>query len=86
MLRDHLPEDPIPEPDVTRHNLAQTVVDAARESGVKVWERTANAGPPLVRLAELLSLVDYTATYLAIGLGHDPAGSQHVARLRDHTR
>ncbi len=86
MLRDHLPPDPIPDLDVARHNLAQTIVETASESGVKVWERTASDGPPLVRLAELLSLVDYTATYLAIGLGHDPAGSQHVTRLRDHTR
>ncbi len=86
MLRDHLPDEPIPDPDVARHNLAQTVVEAARESGVKVWEHAAQDGPPIVRLAELLTLVDYTATYLAIGLGHDPAGSQHVTRLRDHTR
>lgn len=86
MLRDHLPPDPIPAPDVARHNLAQTVLEAALESGVKVWERTASEGPTLVRLAELLSLVDYTATYLSIGLGQDPSGSAHVTRLRDHTR
>lgn len=85
MLRDRLPDEVGPE-DAARHNLAQAVVDAASESRVSVWEHTAAEGTALVRLAGLLALVDWTATYLALGLGHDPAGSAHVAALRDRTR
>ncbi|CCH78392.1 conserved hypothetical protein [Nostocoides japonicum T1-X7] len=85
MLREPLP-DPVTEADAARHNLAQAVADSAQEAGVKVWEQVAPGGPPLVRLADQIALVDYTATYLAIGLGLDPAGSAHVADLRDRTR
>lgn len=85
MLRDRLPEQ-VTEAEASRHNLAQAVVDSATESGVRVWEHSTTEGEPLARLAGLLALVDYTATYLALGLGHDPAGSAHVAELRDRTR
>jgi len=40
----------------------------------------------LVRLADLVAHVDFAATYLALGLGLDPALSPHLAELRDRTR
>lgn len=85
MLRDQLPEQVTPA-DADRHNLAQAVVESALESGVTVWERTPAAGSMLARLAGMIALVDFSATYLALGLGLDPAGSAHVAALRDRTR
>ena len=49
----------------------------------------ARAGGPLrepvERLASLVALTDFAATYLAIGLGLDPSVSRHVAELRDRT-
>ena len=73
------------EADAERHNLAQAVVDSAQEAGVRVWERVAPDRAAPVRLADQIALVDYTATYLAIGLGLDPAGSAHVSALHDRT-
>ena len=84
MLREPLPE-PVTDADAARHSLAQAVVDSAKEAGVTVWEQVAPEGTPLVRIADQVALVDYTATYLAIGLGLDPAGSAHVSALRDRT-
>ncbi len=89
MIREPLPEPvsgQVPEADAIRHNLAQAVVEAAREAGVKTWEQLTPDGVPLVRVADQIAFVDFTATYLAIGLGLDPAGSAHVAALRDRTR
>ena len=40
---------------------------------------------PIERLASLVALTDFAATYLALGLGLDPAVSRHVADLRDRT-
>lgn len=86
VLRDH--------PDVERHApgstfppvaLADAVVEAAREAGVRVWEVEALAGHPVQRLASLIAMTDYVATYLALGLGLDPAISRHVTELRDRT-
>lgn len=89
MIREPLPEQgagQVPEADAVRHNLAQAVVEAAREAGVKTWEQLTPDGVPLVRVADQIAFADFTATYLAIGLGLDPAGSAHVAALRDRTR
>ncbi len=86
MLRDLPPrqdDDPPDLAEVERHNLAQAVVDAAREAGVRVMEVTAEPGAGLTRLAGLMALTDFTATYLALGLGLDPSTAPHVARLRD---
>ena len=86
MLRDH--------PDVERSvpgatfppvALADAVVESAREAGVRVWEVEALAGHPIERLASLIAMTDYVATYLALGLGLDPAVSRHVTELRDRT-
>ena len=46
--------------------------EGAREAGVKVMEVQAEAGAPIVRLADHVAMVDFAATYLAIGLGLDP--------------
>ncbi len=62
--------------------IAHEVVAAARAAGVRVSEAQAAPGHPVERLADLVSLVDFTATYLAIGSGLDPSVSDHVAALR----
>ena len=40
---------------------------------------------PVARLASLIGLTDFAATYLALGLGLDPSVSRHVTDLRDRT-
>jgi hypothetical protein len=66
--------------------LTDAVLETAREAGVRVMEVQAGVGDPLVRLADHVAMVDFAATYLAIGLGLDPSVSPHVADLRDRTR
>ena len=66
-------------------DLADAVVASAREAGVTVWEQEARSGPPIERLASLVALTDFAATYLALGLGLDPSVSRHVTELRDRT-
>lgn len=75
--------DPALEPAATA--LADAVVASAREAGAVVLEQQARPGHPLERLASLVSLTDFAATYLAIGLGLDPSVSRHVTDLRDRT-
>lgn len=82
MLRDALADPVTPAAGVARE-LADAVVSSARDAGVKVCEAAADPGHPLVRLAGLMALTDFAATYLAIGLGLDPAVSPHVADLRE---
>lgn len=84
MLRDALPSRPTQETD-TALALTDALLQTARAAGVKVIESTASAGHPVVRLGELVALTDFAATYLAIGLGVDPAVSPHIADLRDRT-
>ncbi len=69
--------------EADRHNLAQAVVDAAEDAGVRVMEVSTEPGHDLVRLAGAVALTDFAATYLALGLGLDPSTAPHVARLRD---
>lgn len=85
LLRDAAGPIRTPE-EADRAALVDGVVATAEDAGVRVLTVTADAGPPLVRLAGLVAITDFTATYLAIGLGMDPAVSRHVAQLRDHTR
>ena len=47
--------------------------------------RSARSGRPIERLASLVALTDFAATYLALGLGLDPSVSRHVTELRDRT-
>jgi hypothetical protein len=84
MLRDALP-DPMTQEAAEAQELTEAVVAAARETGVKVSEVTAEPGHPLVRLAGQIAVTDFAATYMALGLGLDPAVSAHVADLRDRT-
>ncbi len=58
---------------------------SARDAGAVVHEQEARAGEPIERLASLVGLTDFAATYLAIGLGLDPSVSRHVRELRDRT-
>lgn len=82
MLRDVLAEPVTPE-GAAAHHLAEAVVSTARDAGVKVCEASTEPGHPMVRLAGLMALTDFAATYLALGLGLDPAVSPHVADLRE---
>jgi hypothetical protein len=84
MLRDAPVRPPTPESDA-RESLTEAVLETARGAGVKVIESTATPGHSVVRLAELMALTDFAATYLALGLGVDPTVSPHVADLRDRT-
>lgn len=74
--------DPDQTPDAVA--LADAVVASARESGISVFEKEARSGAPIERLASLVALTDFTATYLALGLGLDPSVSRHVTE-RDRT-
>lgn len=74
-----------PDLDPQQVDLADAVVESARDSGVTVWEQQAHSGEPIERLASLVALTDFAATYLALGLGLDPSVSRHVAELRDRT-
>lgn len=85
MLRD-APVDPATEDSVRAEALTDAVLTTARDAGVRVMEVQAEAGEPIVRLADHVAALDFTATYLAIGLGLDPSVSPHVADLRDRTR
>ncbi|TWP35094.1 SIS domain-containing protein [Leekyejoonella antrihumi] len=85
MLRDAPPQEHTHQED-QRVALAEALLATARAAGVKVIESTAQPGHPCVRLAEHLAMQDFVSTYLAIGLGLDPAVSPHVADLRDRTR
>ncbi|WP_134772677.1 SIS domain-containing protein [Ornithinimicrobium flavum] len=85
MLRDAPPEVPTRE-SAQAQALTDAVLETAREAGVRVMEVQAGVGAPLVRLADHVGMVDFAATYLAIGLGLDPSVSPHVADLRDRTR
>ena len=83
MLRDVARDDPAGRASTA---LTEAVISEAHSAGCKVVEVTAEAGPPIARLARQLAMVDYIATYLAIGTGIDPSVSPHVADLRDRTR
>ncbi|MFN8046728.1 MAG: SIS domain-containing protein [Dermatophilaceae bacterium] len=85
LLRDAAPAALTPE-EVDRENLASAIAASAGDSGVRVRELRADAASPLARLASLVALGDYAATYAALGLGLDPTGSAHVADLRARTR
>ena len=81
LLRDPRPTaDGRPE-EVERHNTAQSIADHAQSAGVRVLEHWAVPGHDLARLAELVALTDYAATYLAIGHGLDPASAPGISEL-----
>lgn len=81
LLRDPRPTaDGRPE-EVERHNTAQSIADHAQSAGVRVLEHWTGPGHDLARLAELVALTDYAATYLAIGHGLDPASAPGISEL-----
>jgi hypothetical protein len=86
-LRDAVPT--LDRPDGAWLETSRTA-DALRatavEAGVRVSEVGASPGHPLERLADLVSLTDFAAVYLALVAGLDPLTSPHVADLRDRTR
>jgi hypothetical protein len=84
MLRDAEPE-PMTREAAEAIALADAVVASARDAGVHVSEVVAQPGHPLTRLAGQIAVTDFAATYLALGLGLDPAVSPHVADLSDRT-
>lgn len=84
LLRDAAGPIESPE-DADRAALVDGVVATAEDAGVRVLTVQADPGPGLARLAQLMATTDYLATYLAIGLGMDPAVSRHITELRDHT-
>jgi hypothetical protein len=85
VLRDAPPEEPPSAEDAATAGLADAVVRGARDAGATVSEVTAQPGAAVTRLAGLMATTDFAATYLAIGLGLDPAVSPHVADLADRT-
>ncbi len=87
LLRDAEPS--VDRPDGTwlvTSRTADAVRVTAQEAGVQVTEVSAEPGHPLERFADLVSLTDFAATYLALAAGLDPLTSPHVADLRDRTR
>jgi len=85
MLRD-APPGTLTQEWVESEALTDAVLQTAHDAGVRVATVVAEPGHPLVRLAGQIAQTDFAATYLAIGLGLDPAVSPHVADLRDRTR
>jgi glucose/mannose-6-phosphate isomerase len=85
LLRDAAPTA-LTEQRADAEALTDAVVQTANDAGVRVCTVVAQPGHPLVRLAGQIAQTDFAATYLAIGLGLDPAVSPHVADLRDRTR
>lgn len=86
-LRDAVPT--VDRPDgawLETSRTADAVRATAEEAGVRVSEATAEPGHPLERLADLVSLTDFAAVYLALAARVDPLTSPHVADLRDRTR
>lgn len=67
-------------------SLVEAIIDSARAAGIRVREHTAAGPHPVGRLADQIALADFTATYLALGLGLDPAVSNHLSELDRRTR
>ena len=84
MLRD-APTTPVTQDSADQEAFTDAVMQTASDAGVRVASVVAEPGHPLVRLAGQIAQTDFAATYLAIGLGLDPAVSPHVAELRDRT-
>lgn len=70
------------EDDRTTH----VVSDLADRSGVRVSRVAADGPTSLQRFAQVVSRVDFAATYLGLATGCDPARSPQVADLRDALR
>src|SRR6478735_4445278 len=74
MLRD-APTTPVTQESADQEAFTDAVMQTASDAGVRVASVVAEPGHPLVRLAGQIAQTDFAATYLAIGLGLDPAVS-----------
>lgn len=94
LFRDRLEDD---EPGRTRLHLtllrdtdehpgvarrADVVAELARERGIGVSELLAEGSSPFQRLASLVSLADWTSTYLALAEGLDPTPVRPIDELK----
>ena len=61
--------------DPLSRRLAAAAADIAVSHGIPVTRRTAGAGHPLVRFAELVAELDLASVYAGIAHGIDPAGT-----------
>lgn len=66
--------------------LTDSLLETARDAGATVIEHRCAQGPPIARLAEHVALTDFAATYVALGLGIDPAVSPHLADYLERVR
>lgn len=69
-----------PDLEPAQGELAEAVANRARTAGVSLHEEFARSGSPLERLASLIALTDFAATYHALGSGLDPTGSTTFTR------
>ncbi|MEV4219993.1 SIS domain-containing protein [Nonomuraea sp. NPDC049725] len=60
----------------------EAVLRLAQDRGVPVSELAAEGAHPLERMASLVGLADYAATYLALGYGIDPTTVAPIAELK----
>ncbi|KYH42959.1 SIS domain-containing protein [Branchiibius sp. NY16-3462-2] len=74
------------EPGETADALTDSLLETARDAGATVVEHRPAPGPPIARLAEHVALTDFAATYVALGLGVDPAVSPHLADYLERVR
>jgi glucose/mannose-6-phosphate isomerase len=94
LFRDRVDDE---EPDRTRLHLtllrdtdehpgvarrADVAAQLARERGVGVSELLAEGTSPFQRLASLVSLADWTSTYLALAEGLDPTPVRPIDELK----
>ena len=86
LLRDAAPTPDRPDGSwLETSRTADAVRLTAEDAGVRVTEVAADPGHPLERLADLISLTDFAAVYMALAGGIDPLTSPHVADLRERT-
>ena len=61
---------------------ARRIAAACGALGVTPIVREAGEGPPLVRLARLLALVDFTSVYLGLARGVDPTPIETIFKIK----
>lgn len=66
--------------EMADRSLTDAVVTRAEAAALAVHEETARPGADLERLASLIAMTDFAATYLALGCGLDPTGGTTLRR------
>ena len=61
---------------------ADAAVELARSRGIGVEQLRAEGSSPVERLASLVALTDFAATYLAVATGVDPSALAVVEELK----